>query len=94
MSRCKSLTKPPKTRSKIEGSEQTRKARQMITHARFAAMASHLAGRVSSWAGDTLTLPEQVSEPMRDDSIERHLKMVREYADYIEEMHREETLNK
>lgn len=61
-----------------------------ITHQRFASQAAYLASRSASWAGDSLSLPEDAHELMRGDSVERYLKMLRETADHIEMMHASE----
>lgn len=66
----------------------------MISHARFSQQAAYLAGRSNSWAGEVLTLPEDVHKPMSDWSVERYVKMLRESADRIEQMHREKHFNK
>ena len=56
-----------------------------LTHSQFAASAAYLASRIANWAGECADNMGEPSEPMRDNSVERFLKMVRESADYIEE---------
>ena len=60
-----------------------------MTHAEFSMQAAYLASRSASWAGECVMLPEQLTEPMRDYSIERFVTMLRETADMIERAHSE-----
>lgn len=60
-----------------------------LTHCRFASQAAYLAGRCASWAGECSENAGEPSAPMRDDSVERFVKMLRETADYIEQIHAE-----
>mgnify|MGYP003138609072 CR=1 FL=1 len=60
-----------------------------VTHAQFSQQAAYVASRASSWAGDVLTLPERLQEPMRDCSVRRFTAMLRETADMIERLHSE-----
>lgn len=62
-----------------------------MTHAEFSMQAAYLASRSASWAGECVMLPEDVSKPMRDDSVRRFVQMVRETADMIERMHAEQS---
>jgi NADPH-dependent ferric siderophore reductase len=60
-----------------------------ITHAQFSQQAAYVASRASSWAGEVLTPPEQLQEPMRDYSVRKFTAMLRETADIIECCHNE-----
>lgn len=60
-----------------------------LTHCSFASQAAYLAGRCASWAGECSDNFGEPVAPMRDDSIERFVKMLRETADHIEKMHEE-----
>ena len=60
-----------------------------LTHCRFASQAAYLASRCASWAGECSENGGEPVAPMRDDSVERFVKMLRETANHIEKMQAE-----
>lgn len=62
-----------------------------MSHSKFATQAAYLAGRCASWAGECADNFGEPERPMRDDSVERFLVMLRETADRIEQMHNEKS---
>jgi len=58
-----------------------------MTHAEFSMQAAYLASRSAIWAGECVMMPELLTEPMRDYSIKRFVKMLRDTADMIERSH-------
>jgi hypothetical protein len=56
-----------------------------LTNSQFASSAACLAARCASWAGEYADNMGAPQEPMRDGSVERFVKMLRETADHIEE---------
>lgn len=59
-----------------------------IKHHEISRQAAFIAKNSAAWAADFLTLPEQVSRPVRDDSVKRFVAEMRDRLDRIEEMHR------
>jgi hypothetical protein len=56
----------------------------MMTNAQFSQQCSYLASEAAHWAGDTLTLPETIGEPLPGHVLERFLGKFRERLDRIE----------
>jgi hypothetical protein len=48
---------------------------------------NHLITNASQWAGECADNSGEPNEPMRDESVKRFLKQMRERLDYIEEEH-------
>lgn len=62
-----------------------------MTHAKFASQAAYLASRCASWAGEVAAYPDySESTHMRDDSVERFVNMLRETADFLEDLQKED----
>lgn len=56
-----------------------------ITHVEFARIASFIASNAASWAADVLVLPENHSEPMRQESIDRFTAKINEFLGFMNE---------
>ena len=56
----------------------------------FAQQAAYLASRAALWAGECANNVDHPNKPMRDEPLSRFVKMLRQTADMIEEMHTEE----
>jgi hypothetical protein len=55
-----------------------------MTNAEFAQQCAYFASRMASWAGDSLTLPEERNERVRDWVMANFLKDFRDRLDFIE----------
>lgn len=62
-----------------------------MTNAEFAQQCAYFASRMAAWSGDSLTLPEERGQRVRDRVMADFLKTFRERLDWIERIHSETT---
>lgn len=55
-----------------------------MTNAEFAQAVAYLSKTCAAWAGDALTLPELLTEPVREDELRQFLTDIRRRLDYLE----------
>jgi hypothetical protein len=57
----------------------------MLTEAQFSAQCAFIAKSAAAWAGDALTLPERLNEPVTPAAVARFLADMRSRLDRIED---------
>jgi hypothetical protein len=61
-----------------------------VTNAEAARRAARLAGFIAEWAGDAIDLADARDDRMHDETLDRFLRTVRQWLDYMEIDHRGE----